>query len=90
MADPFPIEDTEPANGVRISLSGKTGTGHEAGLINVSGTEAEVAAFLRLDTADPAYQASPFSTIVGRWNQGHVWAQGDYKRAQGGKAPGKA
>jgi hypothetical protein len=88
MTDPFPVPAptaTPPTatGGLRISFSGKTGGGYEAGLLNISGTEEEVAAFLRVDRTTPEYKASPFGTLVARWNQGHVWAQGDYKKASG-------
>lgn len=71
--DPF-IEDT----GLRVALSGKTGPGYEAGLVNISGTVAEVAEFLKLDPESETFKKSPFAAIVGTWNAGHHWAQGDY------------
>lgn len=89
VADPdrsFGGGETEPTE-LRVSLSGKTGGGYEAGLINISGSVADVAAFLKLDVEDATFKASPFAAIVGTWNRGHVWAQKDYKSAGG---PGKA
>lgn len=81
-----PWEDSAPPSGARLSLSGRTGQGYEAGLINISGTVEEVAAFLKLDTESDAWKASPFATIVKTWNAGHVWAQADYKSKSSGKA----
>lgn len=98
MSDPFPKTTSktkdapaaEPEAGLRISLSGKTGTGFESGLINISGTVAEVAEFLKLDTSSDTFTRSPFAAIVGTWNAGHHWAQGDYaKKGQEGRG-GKA
>jgi len=68
---------------LRISLSGKTGPGYEAGLINVSGTVEEVARFLKLDPESAQFGASPFAAIVGVWNKGHIWAQKNYNTAKG-------
>jgi hypothetical protein len=84
-------QEPDPADavsgGVRISLSLKTGTGYESGLINVSGTESEVAEFLKLDQDSDAYRASPFAVITKTWNAGHAWAMKNYTEVTGkGKA----
>ncbi|MFD9893348.1 hypothetical protein ACFWY9_28725 [Amycolatopsis sp. NPDC059027] len=94
MADPFDKakKADEAKAGLRISLSGKTANSSEAGIINISGTVEEVAEFLKLDPKSEVFVRSPFAAIVGTWNAGHHWAQGDYaakgKQARSGKAEG--
>lgn len=80
---PDKATDTVVDTPIRISLSGKTGPGYEAGLINVSGTVDEVARFLKLDPESDTFRSSPFAAIVGVWNKGHVWAQKNYNTVKG-------
>lgn len=83
--DDYPVEENRVVDkteqGLRISLSAKSGKGYEAALLNVSGTPEDVAKLLKIDLDEDGTVA--VGTLLVQWNKMHGWWMEEYTKATG-------